>query len=752
MIADEQQPDDPQRAPLMAIMRRLESEADDRVKKRRPIEERWLENLRQYHGEYSEDTLKRLKGKEASQLNINLTRPKTDAMSAKLMDLLFPTDERNWGIKPTPVPELTQSADQAVKAEQAKQAEADAAHGAAEQAVDQANEAGDDDPAAMERANQAAAVAGQKQDEANAAKAYADQLRAQMDEASRRAELMQTEIEDQFKECHYQINQRDVIEDACRLGTGVSKGPVTGDAVRRGWKQAEDGQFSLQMSSAGVPAHRWVNVWDFFPSMDVSDIRDSEGVHERHLMNKKQLRRTARLPGFDKDAIRRLLRLGPSSTVPWYMATLRNIKGEQTSDLTGDIFQVWEYNGPMSAEDMQNIAEYQGDEELLHELQEVDPLEEMNAVVWFCQGELLKFAIYPLDSGECMYSVFNLHKDEYSIFGYGVPDTIRDPVSGLNAAVRAMMDNAAIASGPQILVKRKAVSPQDGVWRLEPNKFWDLVADDLTGQQETPFATFDIPMRQAELANIIALCKEFIDVMSGLPEIAQGEQGATTTQTATGMSLLMSSANIVFRRIVKNYDDDMTTPNIRRSYDYNMQFSPKDEIKGDYTIDARGSSVLLVREMQSQNLFMIATQLGGHPVFGPMLNNKDLLRKLLQSHMISSDDVMLTDEEIDAILMQAATEQESAEDQLKMRELEIREMESQTKLEIAKLDAQTRMAVARMQYDASMEKAAADQNDRVDEREFKERLEDRKIQAGDRKVAVEVVATERLGPTGGGLM
>ena len=165
---------------------------------------------------------------------------------------------------------------------------------------------------------------------------------------------------------------------------------------------------------------------------------------------------------------------------------------------------------------------------------------------------------------------------------------------------------------------------------------------------------FHVETRQQELANIILLCEKFIDQMSAMPQVIQGPQGEigaqNVQQTATGMALMHNSANTVFRSIVKNFDDDVTTPDIRRAYDWNMQFNDKPEIKGDFEVDARGSSVLLMRELQAQNLMVIAIQLGGHPIFGPMLRNRELLKKIFQAYMIPSDEVMLTDDEIDAVL------------------------------------------------------------------------------------------------------
>lgn len=724
---------------LKAIIGRLEAEATKRVSARRHIEQRWIEDLEQYHGRYDQKTLAALQDTQKSKLFLNMTRPKTDAMSARLMDLLFPTDDRNWGIKPTPVPSLTEQAEMAAATARQMQ---DEAKEAAEQAQMEGQEV---DPARLEEVKALEA-------QAHAAKQAAADANAILDEARRRAELMENEIADQLKESRYHAIMRDVIEDAAKLGTGVCKGPVTGDRVRKGWKKQEGEEYSLQMSNGDHPAIRYVDIWSFFPDMDARTIDEGEGDLERHLMNRKKLRKLAQLPGFDAHAVRRLLKAGPQTAAPSYLADLRNITSA-SQQITSDLFHVWEYSGCLEPDDMRDLALAMGDEDMLTDLEDIDPLTEVNAVVWFCQGEILKFSIYPYDSGETMYSVFNLAKDEASVFGYGIPAIMRDPQKSLNAAWRAMMDNAGLTAGPQIVMARQYIEPADGTWNMSPFKVW--LAKDGLPQDKRAIDFFDIVNQQAPMANIVAMSQRFIDDMTAMPAIAQGEQGVGVTKTAQGMALLMNSANVVFRRIVKNFDDDVTTPNIRRFYDWNMQFSDKQEIKGDYEVDARGSSVLLVREMQAQNLFMIAMHLGAHPVYGPMLKNRDLLRKLFQSHMIPADEVVLTDDEIDAILAQAAAEQQAGEAdaaraELEARKLELQEREMESKIEIANMEMDGRLRIAQMQRDTQMMMFAEKMNMTTEELQAKLQISREEGDRRERKMAVEAAMTERTGPSGGG--
>lgn len=742
---------------LKALVGRLQSTADERVGKRRPLEERWIEDLQQYHGQYDEETRKKLAENEASQLFMNQTQPKTDAMAAKLGDLLFPTDDKNWGIKPTPQPRLTQAASKATmaavdlrkRAEEARQAQ-------------QAQEAGAD-PQKLEAAEDL-------EEQAEVAEEAARVRQTVINEAKTRSDRMSETMDDQLKQCRYQACMRDVITEGCKLGSGIVKGPITGMKTRKGWKKqpVEVGEgetaeiYQLQMSEGNQPAYAWVDIWSFFPDMDARNCEESEGFFERHLKNKQELRKLARLPGFDKDAIRRLLVSGPADAAPSYLADVRSITSS-SEPISKQYFTVWEYTGPITGEEMQLLAEAFNDEDTQKEVEEVDPLDELHAVVWFCGGEVLKFAIYPMDSGEPIYSVFSLLKEEASIFGKGIPAMMRDPQSALNAAWRAMMDNAGLASGPQVLVNTSYVEPADGDYKFKPRKIWFARAG--MSRETRAFDTFNIEMHQTEIANIIELSKQMIDDMTSMPQITQGESGNGVGQTVGGAVLIMNSTNVVFRRVVKDFDDDVTVPNIRRLYDWNMQFSQDESIKGDYEVDARGSSVLLVRELQAQNLFLIALHLGAHPVYGPMLKQRNVLKLLFQAHMIPADEILLSEDEIaetvDAATLQAQAQQQMAQvEQEKVNfEREKFTVGAEKDIQIANLRYQQAVVTSLLAQETELMKLAQQSNMNSDTLEVKlaeisqrRATEQEKLESAEKKLAAELEATAIFGPTGGGVV
>lgn len=688
---------------LSSIVGRLEREADDRVGKRSEIERRWLEDLRQFHGVYEDKISTQLESAKKSTLFINETRPKTNACEARLSDMLFPTDDKNWGIQPTPVPELTVEAEQtAMRAAQAKQ---QAAQNPAQAALQQQAEQAENDSRLIQ---------------------------SRLDEAKKRARAMEEEIDDHLRGCHYAIQAREVIRDGCRLGTGVMKGPVVGGRTRRSWSKQTDPEtgaevYALEEVSLKRPVFWRVDPWSFFPDMDACSADDCESVFERHLMKPKQLRKLSRQPGFDKEAIRRLLRDKPRSSMPTYLADLRSITGSNI-DITTERYCVWEYHGPLTAEDMRDLAAILGQTQMLEDVgladDDIDPLQEINAVIWFCQSEILKFGIHSLDSGDPIYSVFNLEKDEASLFGFGIPYLMRDGQKAIASGWRAMMDNGGLASGPQVVVNDEIVEPVDGHWRLEPRKLWRRKTG--AHPQEKAFEVHNIDMHQAELANIIELAKQFIDDETSVSTIAQGEQGTHTTQTAHGMSILMNSVNVVFRRIVKNWDDDMTTPNIRRIYDWLMQFSDKDYIKGDFDVDARGTSVLLVREMQSANLMAFLNSYSGHPILGRFLKKDGLpaLRRLVQTLMIPANDVIKSNEEIAEDEARAAEQPPPPNPEMEKiaAQMNLEKMRGETALQVEGMRRETALLELAGKMNLKLDELRALLADKREEREHKERI------------------------------
>lgn len=740
------------------IVTRLEAMATKRVAQRAPIEQRWIEDLRQYHGKYTEDVEEHLRRAERSSVFANRTRAMTRKLAARLADMLFPVDDRSYAVESTAVPALSAEAKEAARrAKQARQQ--------AEQAAMQPPEgqmpAG---PAGMPP--QMGGNGGPPLDPA-AEEAVALSLQEAAEEAKRRAARMEDEIDDVLQQSQYPQLARQVLRDGCKIGCGVVKAPVIGDRVRKGWQMQEGGGSSGEVqgqgaeevgpdgfgfvASDGQPTVRRVDPWAFFPDMDAATLEDGEGILERHLLNPSGMRRFAAMPGVDKDAVRRLLKIGPKDYAPGYLASLDEIVGQKT-DRAEPRYTVWEYSGPIPAADLAVIYGQKGDEEGLAEVgEDADPLEERMVRLWWCSSEVLKVGPYPLDSEEPLYSLFCIEPDESSPFGLGIPAIMRDEQRILNAAWRALMDHTAAAVGPQIVIDESQVTPVDGGYDVRGMKLWRRNKGAVASTPAFEQFVFDPAIR--ELSAIIELAERQADVAVSMPEIAQGEEpGTGVQQTATGTALLMSSANVVFRDIVRAWDDRITVPVIRRLYDHLMQHSPRDDIKGDYEVQARGASVLMAREMQGQNLFVLLQVLGQDPEATPGLKKQAVVRDILRSMSLSPDEYLPTEEEMEeaGAAPDPAMEQMNADMEMRLEELRLREAEIQMKAEIANLEAGARVEVARMNQETAMMQAAEKSNMTMEQ--LRAQIERDRLAAdtSERKLAAEIGMRNQTGVSSGG--
>lgn len=665
---------------------RLNRLCSEQVAKKNQIEQRWLDDLRQYHGEYAADESAKLARQKGSEVFVNITRNKTNAAEARLQDMLFPTDDRNFGLYATPVPELDYISKQQPEAPDE------------EEPIQQARE-----------------------------------IKAAATEA---ALAMQEVIDDQLLESRYHIKARDVIHDACQLGTAVIKGPIIIGRTKKRWDVMPDGMSVLQIVEALEPTIERVDPWDFYPDMSAKSVDEAEFIFERRRLSKKQLRDMAQLPGVLVSQLREIVKSSAKDThiAKDFTDDIRNITGINTVG-EGNKYEIWEYHGPISKSelaDAMSMSDEQMDEEEIDELDD-----EIEATVFFSGNNVIKVAINPMDSDDRPFAVFNWEKDESSIFGFGVPCLMRSAQKVINASWRMMMDNAGLSVADQLVINKELLYPADGSWDMTPKKIWYL--RDKTRSVQEAFSSFSTPSHQVELANIFGMARQLADEETNLPLIAQGEMGPHTTKTSSGMAMLMNSSNIVLRKAVKNWDDDITRPLITRFYDWNMQYNEKAEIKGDFSIEARGSGALLVREKQQENLMIYSNLSMSIPEFAKRRDWAELDREIAKSLEVPYDRITLGEEEIaemeamQAEMMSAQQVDPKAQEmQMKMqlKQIELQLDQSRFELDAQKAAADAQMDQQELQSKMALESAKLAQIERLEmlKLEYQERIELARLQ------------------------
>ncbi len=292
----------------------------------------------------------------------------------------------------------------------------------------------------------------------------------------------------------------------------------------------------------------------------------------------------------------------------------------------GSPYERWLYHGDVSAELMELMG------------CQCDSQEMVSACIEFVNDRPIKAVLNTLDTGSIPYDFFQWIEREGSPWGMGEPAKLLSQQRIITGAWRMMMDNAGDSAGAQVVVS-KDVEPEDGRWDFSSRKFW-VNEGDLPVNQA--FWQFQLQNNQQSYERIIELALKFTDIESGIPTLMQGDVGHSP-ETLGGMELLLNSADTVLRNPVKTWDDRIIKPHLKRYYDWNMQYNPKEEIKGDMIIEARGTSVLLVKDATFTSLMQMMA-LRADPEASIIIKWEEVIKQLIQARHLQ--DVLKSDDEI----------------------------------------------------------------------------------------------------------
>ena len=541
----------------------------------------------------------------------NITRPYVDAAAARTADMLLPTDDVAWRIDPTPVAELAGIADGNFPS-------------AVEAQIKQENP----DPGAFEAKKTELSVA----------------VAQQVKEAQEKAGNAEKQIQDWHVECQYHAHVRRVIEDTSRIGTGVLKGPVP--MSRR---QVAFLNNQLVIRDDLKPVSMRIDPWNFYPDPACGeDIQNGSFAMDRDDITGKKLKELIPSPGFIKEQIEKCLEEGPHEAGK---IGTNNETGLAKRD-SKNLYEIWYYYGQVKAEDYKNALQIRMGSEpdnaaLLQEEMDTVKGEMVYIQAAMVNNHIIRLVQNHLDTGEFPYDVMVWQQRRNLPYGIGVARQVRTAQRIVIAGWRNMLDNAGRAAGPQVIVNDEYIVPENNIHEFVPFKVWRLIKP-LDGQMRMSdvFSFVKIDSAQMELAAIIEMGLRLGEDATGLPMIMQGQTNAATPDTVGGMQMQDNNASTVLRRIARLFDDKVTERHIRRYYTHLLQYG-EDNCKGDFTINAMGSSALVERAIQSQNIIQLGA-MSQNPIYN--IDPKKWAAEYLKSMRLDATRFSYDDDEWKALV------------------------------------------------------------------------------------------------------
>lgn len=588
------------------------------VSDRRMIEERWLRSLRQVRGIYDPEIQSMIPA-DRSRAYPKMTAWMVRGTIARLMQMLFPQTEKNYGVKASPLPDLT--------VEQLQQV--------LDQLVQTAAQGGD--PSQV-------------------------QLTDEMIEkgirefAKGKADNMETKIDDDLQEMEFITLARKVVRSATIYNIGILEGPLHMLGKARTWQRdVNTGAYKAIEVDKYKPLFEFLPVWNYYPDLTATDIMKQDGAFTRLIMTRQEVEALGDRPDFLSDRINNYLKTNTSGNykAQWWETLMKSEpKSAQASIQRKESrkYEVLSYWGGATGLEIRSAGVTVKDSDLT---------KMFHANIWMIDNVVIKAKLAPLGEQIRHHHIFVFEDDDLSILGNGLCDTLRDTQLSLCETVRAVLDNASVI-GPMAEINEDMLTPGQSR-AISKHKTW--LRESNGGQSDAIPAVRNINVDShiGELLPLIQLFLGFGDKESGLPPASLGDTsqgGSEALRTQRNASMFLGAAALPVRDTVRNYDT-FTISLISALVAWNQKYDPNPVRDGDHNIIARGSTSLIAKEVLAQSLEDFKA--GLTPDEMPYIKTRELLMARSRANDIPIEDLMEDEDKAEQIIQQNAQIQQQAQ-------------------------------------------------------------------------------------------
>tara|TARA_R100000781_G_C4081958_1_gene128007 strand:+ start:1931 stop:4117 length:2187 start_codon:yes stop_codon:yes gene_type:complete len=594
-------------------------------------ESRWITSYQNYRGLYAKDV--RFRESEKSRVFVKVTKTKVLAAFGQLVDVIFGANKFPIGISETKMPEGVAEYAHLDNNTPIPSIETSVPRGEGDTDSENPFDVGFEGDGKVLKPG--ATFNSGKFDVVPINKALEEELidgpaidpqAFSVSPAKESARKMETLIHDQIEESNGSSEIRNALFESSLFGTGIIKGPFNFNKTLNKWDEDDNGERAYNPVDVRVPRIEFVSIWDFFPDPNATNIDECEYVFHRHKMNRTKLRSLAKMPYFNKDAIREALAAGPNYEEKDYETAL---KDDQRSEAYGSgMFEVVEYWGVMDAEYARQVG--------MDISEDVDDLDEVQINAWMCNGKLLRAVVNPFTPFRLPYHAFPYERNPYSFFGIGVAENMDDSQKIMNGHARMAIDNLALSGSLVFDVDETALVGGQNM-EIYPGKIFRRQA----GVPGTAINGLKFPNTSTENMMMFDKFRQLADEQTGIPSYSHGMTGVQSmTRTASGMSMLLGAASLNIKTVIKNLDDFLLKPIGESYFQWNMQFlDDKLDIQGDLEVKATGTNSLMQKEVRSQRLttFLQTIQ---NPAVAPFIKINKLISELAVSLELDPDELL----------------------------------------------------------------------------------------------------------------
>lgn len=439
-----------------------------------------------------------------------------------------------------------------------------------------------------------------------------EDITAALEDANDRAAgAMLNTIRDQLFEGGLQKHGRAMIDDGMRVGVGLLRGPFQ-QYKRRNKVQFVEGSPEpvVEVDTSTVPGLAYVKPDMFWYDM-TPGLEKARKTFEVELYDRAEMMELKKYPNVILGAVDELLdEKEPCVTGP-LGDTLR--QRNTALGLIEPLDGRWAMTRVYAAISPEKLKEIGGIE---WEHPDVMPLIEM----MMCNGRCVKWKLGELECGfRVPYYAFTPFPCDDTIYGWSVPYMARSAQHNIDGVWEATKLNAAMSAGTQLFLRKGAFTPKDGAWRVVGPKIWDVTGEEPIDQM---MASTIVTSNVKGNLELLEVAKENMSSDTMLSQILQGDV-TKTQQTAAGYVQEINLATVVQRRIAAQFDDGVSQPMAEAFGQWNSLYNPDPTIKGDFNYKGTASSAMIARDVQTQHL-QVLTSMANDPRFAGFTDDYEL--------------------------------------------------------------------------------------------------------------------------------
>jgi len=589
------------------------------------VEERLLKCLRQRKGKYDPDDLNAIRAFGGSEIYMMLTSVKCRSIEAMIRDVMLPSGEKPWGIDPTPVPDLPVEEEMELAVQVQGEVE-------------------------MIMGNFGPDVITPEMIDMRLWELRDEKRQETMKVAKKEAIRIERDIDDNFREGGFYEQVSLFIKDFATYPTAFLKGPVIRRERTLVWEPDENGKMK--------PAMGWKNIrtWKRVSPFDIYMSAAAKGINDGYLIERMRLRQSDLLSmkdvdGFDNNTIDQVLmehRNGNLTDWLWTDQERANLEfrpNEQEDPQA--VIECLEYHGEVPGT---LLIEWGMDKKKIG-----NPAEPVSIVAILIGRYVVMARINEDPLKRKPYYCASFEQSNDSLWGIAPPELMEDCQRVCNATARALVNNMAIASGPQVEVHRDRLDGGENIEKLYPWKIWKTKSDPIGNNREA--IHFYQPNMMTE--KLIKVYDYFFGQASeqvGVPAYEQGVGSAASGagQTAHGLSMLMNAASRIIKDAIMSIDAGVIKKVVYDTW-VHILLNDNTDYQGDINVVARASEYLIVAEQLQarRNEWLMATN---NPTDLAIIGIPGRAKVLRESSKVlkMSDNIVPTDAEIEMAMSQQA--------------------------------------------------------------------------------------------------